>query len=113
VVERALTINRPDPSDGLDILTKVGGLEIGGICGAMLAAAAAGIPVIVDGFIATAGALIAAALARLGLTPLLDLEMRLGEGTGAVLAMNLVEASARIINEMATFVDAGVSEKTG
>jgi nicotinate-nucleotide--dimethylbenzimidazole phosphoribosyltransferase len=136
VVERALALNRPDPADGLDVLAKVGGYEIGGICGAMLAAAAAGIPVVVDGFIATAGALVAAALAPdavaymiaghrsaepghdaalawLGLTPLLDLGMRVGEGTGAVLAMNLVEASARIINEMATFADAGVSEKAG
>ena len=101
----------------------------------MLAAAADRIPVVVDGFIATAGALIAAALApaavpymiaghrsaepghdaalaQLGLTPLLDLGMRLGEGTGAVLAMSLVDASARIINEMATFAEAGVSEKT-
>jgi nicotinate-nucleotide--dimethylbenzimidazole phosphoribosyltransferase len=90
---------------------------------------------VVDGFIATAGALVAAALApgavaymiaghrsaepghdaalaRLGLIPLLDLGMRLGEGTGAVLAMGLVEASARVINEMATFAEAGVSEKT-
>jgi nicotinate-nucleotide--dimethylbenzimidazole phosphoribosyltransferase len=136
VIERALALNRPDPADGLDVLAKVGGYEIGGICGAMLAAAAAGIPVMVDGFIATAGALVAAALtpyavaymiaghrsaepghdaalARLGLVPLLDLGMRVGEGTGAVLAMNLVEASARILNEMATFAGAGVSEKAG
>jgi nicotinate-nucleotide--dimethylbenzimidazole phosphoribosyltransferase len=136
VVERALALNRPDPADGLDVLVKVGGYEIGAICGAMLAAAGGGIPVVVDGFIATAGALVAAALAPravaymipghrsaepghdaalawLRLTPLLDLGMRLGEGTGAVLAMNLVEASARIINEMATFADAGVSEKAG
>jgi nicotinate-nucleotide--dimethylbenzimidazole phosphoribosyltransferase len=136
VVERALALNRPSPSDGLDVLAKVGGFEIGAICGAMLAAASARVPIVVDGFIATAGALVAAALApeavaymiaghrsaepghdaalaRLGLTPLLDLGMRLGEGTGAVLAMSLVEASARIIGEMATFADASVSEKTG
>jgi nicotinate-nucleotide--dimethylbenzimidazole phosphoribosyltransferase len=135
IVERALRLNRPLPSDGLDVLAKVGGFEIGAICGAMLAAAAARVPIVVDGFIATAGALIAAALApgavaymiaghrsaepghdaalaRLGLTPLLDLGMRLGEGTGAVLAMSLVEASARVINEMASFAEAGVSEKT-
>jgi nicotinate-nucleotide--dimethylbenzimidazole phosphoribosyltransferase len=135
VVERALALNRPLPSDGLDVLAKVGGFEIGAICGAMLAAAAARVPIVVDGFIATAGALIAAALApravaymiaghrsaepghdaalaRLGLTPLLDLGMRLGEGTGAVLAMSLVEASARVISEMASFAEAGVSEKT-
>jgi nicotinate-nucleotide--dimethylbenzimidazole phosphoribosyltransferase len=135
VVERALALNRPLPSDGLDVLAKVGGFEIGAICGAMLAAAAARVPIVLDGFIATAGALIAAALApgavaymigghrsaepghdaalaRLGLTPLLDLGMRLGEGTGAVLAMGLVEASARVINGMASFAEAGVSEKT-
>lgn len=135
VVERALLLNRPAPADGLDVLARVGGFEIGAICGAMLAAAAARVPVVVDGFIATAGALVAASLAPgvvaymiaghrsaepghdaalswLGLTPLLDLGMRLGEGTGAVLAMGLVEASARVINEMATFAEAGVSEKT-
>jgi nicotinate-nucleotide--dimethylbenzimidazole phosphoribosyltransferase len=134
VVSKALSLNRPASTDGLDVLAKVGGFEIGAICGAMLAAAAAHTPVVVDGFIATAGALIAAALApgatgymiaghrsaepghdaalaRLGLTPLLDLGMRLGEGTGAVLAMHLVDASARIINEMATYAEAGVSEK--
>jgi nicotinate-nucleotide--dimethylbenzimidazole phosphoribosyltransferase len=134
VVASALRMNRPVAADGLDVLARVGGFEIGAICGAMLAAAGARIPVVVDGFIATAGALIAAALApgavaymiaghrsaepghdaalaRLGLTPLLDLGMRLGEGTGAVLAMNLIDASARIINEMATFAEAGVSEK--
>jgi nicotinate-nucleotide--dimethylbenzimidazole phosphoribosyltransferase len=136
VVARALLRNQPAASDGLDVLAKVGGFEVGAICGAMLAAAAARVPVVVDGFIATASALIAAALApgavayliaghrsaepghdaalnQLGLTPLLDLGMRLGEGTGAVLAMGLVEAAARIINEMATFADAGVSEKAG
>jgi nicotinate-nucleotide--dimethylbenzimidazole phosphoribosyltransferase len=134
VVQRALSLNRPSAADGLDVLARVGGFEIGAICGAMLAAARARVPIVVDGFIATAGALIAAALApgavaymiaghrsaepghdaalaRLGLAPLLDLGMRLGEGTGAVLAMSLVEASARIINEMATFAEAGVSEK--
>jgi nicotinate-nucleotide--dimethylbenzimidazole phosphoribosyltransferase len=134
VVERSLAFNRPDPGDGLDVLAKVGGYEIGAIAGAMLAAAAHQVPVVVDGFIATAGALIAsalapqasaymiaghrsaepghdAALACLGLRPLLDLGMRLGEGTGAVLAMNLVDAAARILGEMATFAEAGVSEK--
>ncbi|MBI2302422.1 MAG: nicotinate-nucleotide--dimethylbenzimidazole phosphoribosyltransferase [Armatimonadetes bacterium] len=132
VIERALEVNRPDPRDGLDLLAKVGGFEIGAIAGAMLAAGAARVPVVVDGFIATAGALVActlapnlkghlvgghnsvepghrAALAWLGLTPLLDLDLRLGEGTGAVLAFPLVEAAARILNEMATFAEAGVS----
>jgi nicotinate-nucleotide--dimethylbenzimidazole phosphoribosyltransferase len=134
VVERALALNRPDSADGWDLLAKVGGFEIGAIAGAMLAAAAHAIPVVVDGFIATSAAIIAAALAPgaraymiaghrsaepghdvalayLGLTPLLDLGMRLGEGTGAVLAMHLVEAAACLLGEMATFAEAGVSEK--
>jgi nicotinate-nucleotide--dimethylbenzimidazole phosphoribosyltransferase len=136
VIEQSLKTNRPDPADALDVLTKVGGFEIGAIAGAMLAAAAARIPVMVDGFIATSGALIAAGLApaarayfisghrsaepghdlalkSLGLDPLLNFRMRLGEGTGAVLAMPLVEASARILGEMATFAEAGVSDKAG
>jgi nicotinate-nucleotide--dimethylbenzimidazole phosphoribosyltransferase len=134
VIERALAVNRPDPADGLDVLAKVGGFEIGAIAGAMLAAAAARVPVMVDGFISTSAALIAvalspaargymiaghrsaepghdAALAHLGLSPLLDMRMRLGEGTGGVLAMQIVEAAAHILNEMATFDEAGVSEK--
>ena len=134
VIERALAANRPDPGDPLDILSKVGGLEIAGIAGIVLGGAAARIPVVVDGFISTAGALIAAALAPqvkpflisahnsaeighqamlegLGLRPLLDLKMRLGEGTGAALAMSMVEASAKVLREMATFSEAGVSDK--
>jgi len=132
VIETAIARNQPDPTDGLDVLSKVGGFEIGAIAGAMLAAGEARVPVVVDGFIATAGALIACllaptlrpyliaghrsqepghdiALAHLGLAPLLDLGLRLGEGTGAVLAFYLVEAAARILNEMATFAEAGVS----
>lgn len=135
VIEKAIDVNRPDPADAIDVLSKVGGFEIGAIAGAMLAAGAERVPVVVDGFIATAGALIACtlapnlrqfliaghrsqepghdlALAHLGLQPLLDLRMRLGEGTGAVLAFHVVEAAARIINEMATFAEAGVSERT-
>lgn len=134
-VERALQRNQPDPQDGLDLLAKVGGFEIGGLTGAILSAAANHRPVVIDGFISTAAAIIAATLAPrvkdylvaahtsqelghrrmmvwLGLTPLLDLQMRLGEGTGAVLAMSLVEAACKILNEMATFGEAGVSEKT-
>jgi len=134
VIERALQINRPDPTDALDVLAKVGGYEIGAIAGIILAAAAHRLPVVVDGFISTAGALIAAGLCplvkdyciashnsvevghqamwrHLGLEPLLDLNMRLGEGTGAVLAMQLAEAACRILNEMATFASAGVSGK--
>ncbi len=127
----ALEINRPDPNDALDILAKVGGLEIGAMAGAMLRAAEHRLPVVVDGFIATAAALLAvrldpallpylvaghhsaepahgAALELLGLRPLLNLGMRLGEGTGAVLAMPVVEAAARLLAEMATFAEAGV-----
>jgi len=132
-VEQALAVNTPDPADPLGVLAAVGGLEIAAIAGAILAAAAHRVPVLVDGFISTAGALVAqglcpdaagyliaghcsaerghrAALAHLGLTPLLDLDLRLGEGTGAVLAMHLAEAAVRLLDEMATFTTAGVSE---
>jgi nicotinate-nucleotide--dimethylbenzimidazole phosphoribosyltransferase len=134
IIEKALRVNAPDPADGLDTLAKVGGFEIGAIAGAMLAAAANGVPIVVDGFISGSAALIAAtlcatakqymigghqstepghvaAMTYLGLTPLLDMRMRLGEGTGAVLAMHLVDASARILGEMATFESAGVSNR--
>ncbi|MFZ6026840.1 MAG: nicotinate-nucleotide--dimethylbenzimidazole phosphoribosyltransferase [Chloroflexota bacterium] len=133
-VERALQVNRPNPRDGLDLLAKVGGFEIGGLAGAILGAAANQRPVVIDGFISTAAAIVAVTLAPqvkdyliaahtsqelghrlmtewLGLTPLLDLQMRLGEGTGAVLAMSLVEAACKTLDEMATFGEAGVSEK--
>ena len=132
-IELALAVNRPDPADPLDVLTKVGGLEIGGIAGVVLGAAAHRLPVVIDGFISGAGALIAAGLApqvkdyfiaahlsvelghrlvleQLGLTPLLHLNLRLGEGTGAALGISLVEAAVKVLNEMATFADAGVSE---
>ena len=133
-VEHALKINKPNPQDGLDILSKVGGFEIGGLAGAILGAAANRRPVVIDGFISTAAAIIAATIAPqvkdyliaahcsqelghrlmmewLGVTPLLDMNMRLGEGTGAALAMSIVEASCKILDEMATFGEAGVSEK--
>ncbi len=133
VVARALEVNRPDPSDPVGALAKVGGLEIGALAGVVLGAAAAGIPVLVDGFISTAGALVACALAPaargyaiaahrsrepghrvmlgyLGLEPLLDLDLRLGEGTGAALAMPLVDGAASVLREVATFAEAGVSE---
>jgi nicotinate-nucleotide--dimethylbenzimidazole phosphoribosyltransferase len=133
VVGRALKINRPDPHDALDVLAKVGGFEIGGIAGLIVGAAARRKPVVIDGFISTAGALIAQALApaaseyiiavhrsaenghrlmheHLGKEPLLDLGLRLGEGTGAALAMNLVEAAVRILTEVATFEEASVSQ---
>jgi nicotinate-nucleotide--dimethylbenzimidazole phosphoribosyltransferase len=133
-IERALQVNQPDPHDGLDVLAKVGGFEIGGLAGAILAAAANRRPVVIDGFISTAAAMIAVGLAPLARgyliaahtsmerghhvmmewlrgRPLLDLQMRLGEGTGAALAMSLVEAACKILNEMATFDQAGVLVK--
>jgi nicotinate-nucleotide--dimethylbenzimidazole phosphoribosyltransferase len=133
VVQKAISVNQPDPNDGLDVLAKVGGFEIGGIAGVVLGAAARQKPVVVDGFISTAGAMIARAIcpaasdyiiaahrsaeqghrimhARLGKEPLLDLGLRLGEGTGAALAMNLVEAAQRILTEVATFDEAHVSK---
>ena len=135
VVRRGLAVNRPDPADGLDVLSKVGGFEIGGLAGAMLAAAAHHRPVLVDGVIATAAAMVAVALAPqvrpyllaahrsaepghdamlawLQLTPLLDLGLRLGEGTGAALAMQVLDAACRTLDEMATFDEAGVDERT-
>jgi nicotinate-nucleotide--dimethylbenzimidazole phosphoribosyltransferase len=132
VIERALALHKPDPDDPLGVLASVGGFEIGALAGVCLGAAALRLPVIVDGFISAAGALIAVALCpavkpyliashlsverghaplwqALGLRPLLEMDLRLGEGTGAVLAMHLVEAACRILAEMATFADAGVS----
>jgi nicotinate-nucleotide--dimethylbenzimidazole phosphoribosyltransferase len=132
VITRALAVNMPDAKNGLDVLAKVGGFEIGGIAGLILGAAANQKPVVVDGFISTAGALIACALepfvrdyiicahrsmepghaamhAKLGMKPLLDLNMRLGEGTGAALAMNLVEAARAVLTEVATFEEAAVA----
>ena len=134
VIRRALELNRPDSRDGLDVLSKVGGFEIGVLAGAMLGTAAGHRPVLVDGFISGAAALIAWTLApqaghyfiaahqsvepghrialdAMGLKPLLDMDMRLGEGTGAALAMHIVEAAAKCLAEMATFADAGVSER--
>lgn len=136
VVKRALEINQPDRQKPLEVLSKVGGFEIGGLAGVMLAAAANRVPVVIDGFISGAAALIATALAPrlrdfliaahvsaeaghrrllqyLGLKPLLDLDMRLGEGTGAALGIFLAEASAKILAEMATFGEAGVSDRDG
>jgi len=134
VIGRALAVNQPDAHDAWDVLSKVGGLEIGGLAGVMIGAAASRVPVVVDGFISGAAAMIAVglrpdvqpyliaahqsveighrvALDHLGLRPLLDLDLRLGEGTGAALAFHLVEAAVRILNEMATFAEAGVSDK--
>ena len=132
VIEKALAINRPDPDDAMDVLMKVGGFEIGGIAGLILGAASLRKPVLLDGFISTAGALIAQGLAplaadymiaahksveaghrialqKLGKEPLLDLGLRLGEGTGAALAMPIVEGAVRVLTEVATFEEAAVS----
>jgi len=136
VIERSLHVNKPDPRDPLDVLAKVGGFEIGGIAGLILGAASARRPVVIDGFISTAGALIAhglhpmaadymiaahlsverghrIALDYLGKKPLMQLDLRLGEGTGAALAMTLVEAAYRILTEVATFEEAAVSTAEG
>lgn len=133
VIKKAIEVNKPNPHDPIDVLAKVGGYEIGGIAGLCLAAARHRIPVVLDGFISTAGAMIANALEpkvnryliashvsaekghklmlkHLGKSPLLDLHMRLGEGTGALLGISLVEAAVKLLQEMATFHDAGVSK---
>jgi nicotinate-nucleotide--dimethylbenzimidazole phosphoribosyltransferase len=131
VIERALRLHA-GATDPLDVLARLGGLEIAGLAGVVLGAAAHSIPVLTDGFIATAGALAAARicpaaagaiiashrsveaghriqLEALGKKPLFDFDLRLGEGTGAALAMTVVEASVRILREMASFEDAGVN----
>ena len=134
VIERALEINKPSKDDPLDVLAKVGGLEIGAICGLCLGGAVSRVPVVVDGFISTAGALLAvkmcpqaadylvsahrsveighvAMLREMGLRPLVDLDFRLGEGTGAAIGLSLVEAAVKIMTRMATFASAGVTDK--
>jgi nicotinate-nucleotide--dimethylbenzimidazole phosphoribosyltransferase len=134
VVARALSVNAPDPRDGLDVLAKVGGFEIAGLVGVILAGASRRAPVVLDGFIAGAAALVAvtlvpaaraalfashrsaepghaAVLAHLGQEPYLDLELRLGEGTGAALFIHLARAAALVWGEMATFKSAGVSQR--
>lgn len=131
-IQRGLAVNKPDPSDPLDVLAKVGGLEIAAIAGLVLGGAASRLPVVLDGFISTAGALIASELnphvreylfaahesveighrhilERMKLEPILDLHLRLGEGTGAALAMGLIEAGVKILKEMASFEEAGVT----
>lgn len=133
VIEKALRLNKPNPKDAIDVLAKVGGFEIGGLAGVIIAGAANRIPVVIDGFISGAAALIATGIAprakeyiiashlsaeaghrvmleHMGLKPLLNLNLRLGEGTGAALGISLVEAGVKILNEMATFAEAGVSE---
>jgi nicotinate-nucleotide--dimethylbenzimidazole phosphoribosyltransferase len=133
-IEKGLKLNQPDPHDPLDVLAKVGGLEIGAMAGLILGAAANRIPTILDGYISTAAALLAcrfspsikdilfashlsaetghrAMLQELELSPLFDLGMRLGEGTGAAIAMGLLEAAVKIMRGMATFDSAGIAGK--
>ncbi|WP_027359550.1 nicotinate-nucleotide--dimethylbenzimidazole phosphoribosyltransferase [Desulforegula conservatrix] len=132
MIEKSIEINNPDPSNGIDVLSKIGGFEIGGMAGIILGAASVRKPVIIDGFISTASALIAdsicplsrlymipshksveqghiRALEKLGKKPLLDLGLRLGEATGAVLCMPFVEAASRLLTDVATFDEAGVN----
>ena len=134
VVTRALEVNPPDADDALGVLAALGGLEIAGLAGVVIAAAAHGVPVVADGFISGAAALAAvrvaptakdylfashrstepghaAVLDALGLEPVLDLGMRLGEGTGALLALGIMDAACRILADMATFAEAGVSDR--
>ncbi|MCX5698490.1 MAG: nicotinate-nucleotide--dimethylbenzimidazole phosphoribosyltransferase [Candidatus Omnitrophica bacterium] len=134
VIEKALAVNKPDAKDPIDVLAKVGGFEIGGLVGVILAACARKVPVVIDGFISSSAALIAYclepktkeymiaahasvenghifALNHIGLKPIFDLELRLGEGTGAALAMGIIDASLKIMTEMATFKSAQVSEE--
>jgi len=131
VIESAIALHRPDPSDALDVLSKVGGFEIGGLAGLVIGAAKHGIPVVCDGLISTAGALVACELApgakeylfvshksvevghaymheRLGLSPILDLGLRLGEGTGAALSMEIMDAATRVLTEIKTFEEVGI-----
>ena len=132
-IERGLAANRPDPRDPVGVLSSVGGCEIGGIAGLILGAARRGIPVVIDGLISTAGAVIACGLAptakeylfaghrsaeaghahmlkHLGLRPLLELDMRLGEGTGAALAMELLDAATRVLADIKTFEEARIAD---
>ncbi len=135
VIEKALNVNKPDPDNGLDVLSKVGGFEIGGIAGIILGCARFKTPVVIDGFISGAGALIAELLCpacrdymiashssvekghkimleKLKLKPLFNFDMRLGEGTGAALGISIADAAIKVMNGMATFGEAGVSQKS-
>jgi nicotinate-nucleotide--dimethylbenzimidazole phosphoribosyltransferase len=135
VIKQAIEVNRPDPEDGFDVLSKIGGFEIGGLVGCILAAASHRVPIVIDGFISCASTLIAIKLAPLvkdyifashnsvekghkialkymGKIPMFDLGMRLGEGTGAALGISFIDAGAKILTQMATFEDAGVDNKS-
>ncbi|MFC1624115.1 nicotinate-nucleotide--dimethylbenzimidazole phosphoribosyltransferase [Candidatus Omnitrophota bacterium] len=135
IIKRSLEVNKPDPKDAIDVLSKVGGFEIGGLSGVILAAASRRVPVVIDGFISGAAALVAyhlepkvkdyliashcsaerghrLVLDHMGLRPILDLDLRLGEGTGAALSMNIIDAAVKIMTQMATFQAASVSERS-
>jgi len=134
IIEKSLSINEPNRANGIDVLSKIGGFEIGGITGVILGCAAARTPVVIDGFISGAAALIAESISpesrdfmiashssvekghaivleKLQLKPLFNFDLRLGEGTGAAIGINIAEAAIKILNEMATFEEAGVSNK--
>lgn len=134
IIQQALAVNQPDPDNPLDVLSKVGGLEIGALTGVILACAARRVPVVLDGFVSSAAALVACRmnsrcrlyliaahlseepghkiiLDDLEIRPLLDFGLRIGEGTGAVLVLPLIEAAVKIMNEMATFAEAGISQQ--
>ena len=133
VIQQGLDRHQPDPGDAIDVLSKVGGFEIGGLAGLVIGAAAEGIPVVCDGLIATAGALVACEFApaakaylfvshqsveaghrfmheRLGLAPFLDLQFRLGEGTGAAMAMELLDAATRVLSDIKTFAEVAIED---
>lgn len=134
IIKRSLALNKPDPADPIDVLAKVGGFEIAGLAGIILAAASKKVPVVIDGFISGAAALVAfkiepkvkdyliaahrsqegghkIILEHIGLRPLLDLDLRLGEGTGGALGIGLADAAIKILTQMATFKSAQVSER--
>ena len=133
VIKKAIEINQPDKNDVIDVISKIGGLDIAAMCGAFLGAAASGKPVVVDGFISAAAALCAVRLCplvsnyliashassetgfdfvmkELGISPMLNLNMRLGEGSGCVLAFQIAEAACAVMNNMATFEEAGIND---
>ena len=133
VVKRAIEINRPDKNDVIDVISKVGGLDIAAMCGAFLGAVASGRPAVIDGFVSAAAALCAVRLCpavwdylipshnsfetghklvmkELGMKPMLELDMRLGEGSGCMFAFDIVEAACEVMNHMATFEEAGIND---
>jgi nicotinate-nucleotide--dimethylbenzimidazole phosphoribosyltransferase len=135
IIKKAIKLNEPDGQDGIDVLSKVGGFEIGGIAGVIIGCAAMKVPVVIDGFISGAGALIAELIAprcreymiashssvekghaimlrKLKLEPLFNFNLRLGEGTGAALGVGIADAAIKLMNEMATFGEAGVTRKS-